>query len=132
MAARLVLQGNPREALKKIVDDYQKQEQEDRDLLIETTVDVASKEHPVKFFERYGVRKGEREEKILADEEMKLDTENRELTAKIAAEMEANRENYGKRWKFYIWFGLFTFMVMTGYFLFVLYRVGEMKFIKNP
>lgn len=132
MAAKLVLQGNPREALKKIVDDYQKQEDDTRDLLLESTVTSVMEEHPTTFFKEYQDALRKQEAKIIEEESVTLSEENRKLESKILEERKKEKENYGKRWKFYIWFGLFSLMVLAGYLLFVLYRVGEMDFVKNP
>ena len=131
MSTKLVLQGNPREALKKLVNKYEKEKQEGKDLLLETTVETVSKENPDKFFENYEKFREKQEVEVLANEEEKLDSENKELSSKIAKEIRDEEMNYGKRWKFYVWFGLFTLMVITGYILFVMYRIGEMEFIKN-
>ena len=132
MATKIVLQGNPREALKKLVGEYKDQEEDTQNLLIETAVTSVMEEHPVVFSDSYEKASLRQQAEIIAKEELRLGAENRKLEEKILEEEKKDKESYGKRWKFYIWFGLFSMMVLAGYFLFVLYRIGDMSFVKNP
>ena len=132
MPSPIVIQGNLRQGLRKMVRDYKNQEKENKELLLGSAVETAEKEHREEFFNIYEKLSETQEREKLEKLEKSLKDNDKELGLKIMEMKRKDSENYGKRWKFYTWFGLFVLMVLTGYFLFVLYRVGELNFVKNP